>query len=191
MHRVTAGAREPFSDIKKRLEAVAGESASLIRLVYCGAQVKDSSTPADLDLGADACLHMTLQFPTKEQAFRQVISATEAPLVANCPFCHTAGAQFDPRPLCATCSAAGANNEAILVTRGAVERGKTTWGDLLNLQVQCFGCGNTGAAAVGFLCLARAGGEPCVSRKQRRLQYLYDGSGDPHKLFSTINVLLG
>lgn len=71
--------------------------------MYSGAEVDDERTPAELGLSSDSVVHVIVRFPTKEQAFLKVISSEGSELRANCPFCHTAGATFEPRPLCARC----------------------------------------------------------------------------------------
>lgn len=121
---------QPFREIKLELQRLTRIPAAQQRLVFRGALVDDSQTPAFYNCNNDTCMHlvrhvvrggvvvrvccrvtvgrtgrlMVVPFFVCVQT-RDVLSEviTKEGLQANCMYCHKAGAQFDARPLCANC----------------------------------------------------------------------------------------
>lgn len=178
---------QPFREIKQELQRLTGIPVIQQRLVFRGALVNDTQTPAFYDCNNDTCMHL-VRHVTRD-VLAEVI--TKEGLRANCMFCHKAGAQFDARPLCANCFARGQNPESVMITAGDLTIGRTKWRELLSVQVQCFNCQQSGAAAIGFLCLQpQPDGHNCVSRRERRLQNTYRGTGE-EELQATMNRHFG
>lgn len=121
---------QPFREIKLELQRLTRIPAAQQRLVFRGALVDDSQTPAFYNCNNDTCMHLVrhvvrggvvvrvccrVTVGRNRQAHgcasfvcvqtRDVLSEviTKEGLQANCMYCHKAGAQFDARPLCANC----------------------------------------------------------------------------------------
>lgn len=178
---------QKFGEIKLELQRATGIPANQQRLVFRGALVDDNQTPGFYNCNNDTCMHL-VRHVTRD-VLAEVI--TKEGLKANCMYCHKAGAQFDARPLCANCFSRDANAESVMITAGEVTIGRTTWRQLLDVKVQCFNCNRQGPAAIGFLCMQpQADGHNCVSRRERRLQNTYKGTGE-EELQATMNRHFG
>lgn len=178
----------PFEAIKILLEPVVGINASRIRLICRGKALSDSVSPASAGTTQETLVHIV---KNKASLAEKLCPKT---LRANCRKCETAGAMFEPRPMCPVCG-----SESVLWTAGRPKIAKTndpdevesasTFGDLLNWKISCMQCGDPDdaelPAAVGFLCVTTrqsAQDFVCESRHAdglSRLQHVYREGGAP------------
>lgn len=139
---------QPFGDIKVAMERVVHTPASRMKFICRGNAIKDDSTPALLGINSETMIHFVLAKASLDEVI------TDDSLRSNCPVCHTAGALFDPRPVCSRCQF-----ECVMWTAGAPTKGVSKFADLANWKISCPNCGDADDAQndadIGFLCVAK------------------------------------
>jgi hypothetical protein len=107
------------------------------RLIRGGTRLDDAETVRSARVERESTIHVVVS----QLNLSEVI--TDDVLHANCRYCETSGALFEPRALCATCS-----SEAVEVESGRVVKGVTKWQDLMDVKIGCWVC-NADAMAAG------------------------------------------
>jgi len=172
---VVVAPTDSFGEIKRRLEPLVDITSTRIRLICQGRAIDDDLTPVTLDIPHESMVHIVLSSVN----LRDKMSKDR--LRANCRVCHTAGVQFEPRPLCARCGYEGVmwTGNIPVIAKTADLTGASSFGDLANWKISCPVCGDAEddqmPAAVGFLCVTQ---KPflCSGRHasgRSRLQFVY------------------
>ena len=117
----------------------------------------DSVTPLSLRMQRNTLIHVV-----RNVSSRLLCEAiNDAGLTVNCPYCHTAGALLELRPLCGTCSFEG----VCLLSDFSIRKGRTTWGELEGKECMCFKCMET---SEGGSCRPVAWGMKCTALSRVR-----------------------